>query len=231
MTKYHTNDTSGWWWMSGALIGLGLGAGISCFVISLTSAPSLITLVPASISAVVAIAACVVAYRSSRTSVRSLEVAQRSVASKVVVDLFAEHRSLPLREARGFLYHRLDGYNPNQGLRQLPSDDRAAVESLAFFYDNLGLLVKLGYVDPEPVIGYLGGSARWAWERLAPYIDTERSFRSKHPDPGRWQMYFEEFANQVPSSPSIDATHTALGHAKTGDRVQHGDEIVPEDDA
>ena len=116
-----------------------------------------------------------------------------------LVDLFREHRSEHLAQARAFVCgdkwpqaEQLAG-----GLEALPHDRRQPVRDLMWFYDNLGALVSHGIVDLEPIAGYLGGSVRLCWDRLAPLIEAERSRREAFPDPSRWQEYFENLDRLV----------------------------------
>src|SRR5579875_2508274 len=82
---------------------------------------------------------------------RTLTLTRHSNAMPVLIDLFREHRSKRLADARQFVYFDLSKYEPSAGLEGLPEDKRAIVRDLAWFYDNLGALVAHGIVDIAPV--------------------------------------------------------------------------------
>ena len=109
----------------------------------------------------------------------------------VLIDLFREHRSPQLAEARQFVFSELPNYDLSRGLDGLPEDRKAYVRDLAWFYDNLGTLVAHGVIDIAPVSGYLGQSVLVYWERMQALIHAERKKRQDSHDPERWQIYFE----------------------------------------
>lgn len=74
------------------------------------------------------------------------------MSTKVLIDMFNEHRSEHLASARTAGHTRLKECDPKQVLAGLLDD----IRDLAWFYDNLGRLVHHGVVDIEPVSGYLG---------------------------------------------------------------------------
>ncbi|MGI5398397.1 hypothetical protein ACQEVG_02850 [Streptomyces sp. CA-135486] len=61
----------------------------------------------------------------------------------VLVDFFTEHRSDRLADTQDFVYKELSTYDLTQGLAALPEEKRSQVRQLAWFYDNLGALVKV----------------------------------------------------------------------------------------
>ncbi|MDH3052005.1 hypothetical protein QEN42_19405 [Gordonia alkanivorans] len=135
------------------------------------------------------------------TAVLAWRTARHNVSTKVLIDMFNEHRSEHLASARTAVYKRLKECDPKHGIEGLPDDIRTGIRDLAWFYDNLGLLVHHGVVDIEPVSGYLGGSVQNCWKRLEPFIAAERAGRSESPDPERWQVYFELLDAEVRRTP------------------------------
>lgn len=135
------------------------------------------------------------------TSIAAWRTARHNVSTKVLVDMFNEHRSDRLADARTAIHKRLGTCDPAQGIAGLPDDIRGGIRDLAWFYDNLGVLVHHGVVDIRPVSGYLGGSVTYCWGKLEPFIDAERVKRSTSPDPQRWQVYFEMLAAEVTNMP------------------------------
>ncbi|OBA98272.1 hypothetical protein A5666_22785 [Mycolicibacterium fortuitum] len=125
-------------------------------------------------------------------SVFSYQAARHNVSTKVLVDMFKEHRSAEFAETRRFVHRQIDPvtHPHNQGFGAF-GDMESRVRDLAWFYDNLGVLVHHGTVSVGPVSGYLGGSVSDMWNKLEPYIQAERSSRSASVNPERWQIYFE----------------------------------------
>lgn len=144
-----------------------------------------------------AIAALIVSIASAFTALASalyvrqqVQVARHANSLPVIVDLFGQHRQERLTLAREIIgKNRLNG-DPSFGFDQLPPE----ILELAWFYDNLGVLVAHDVVALEPIAGYLGGNVITAWDRLEPYIETERTRRAGSSDPRRWQEYFENLA-------------------------------------
>src|SRR5690242_15577140 len=116
-----------------------------------------------------ALAALIISIVAAATSIllgwRALTLSRHSNTMPVLIDLFREHRSPQLAEARQFVFSELPNYDLSRGLDGLPEDRKAYVRDLAWFYDNLGTLVAHGVIDIAPVSGYLGQSVLVYWER------------------------------------------------------------------
>ncbi|MFC9931952.1 hypothetical protein [Streptomyces sp. NPDC127190] len=141
---------------------------------------------------------------SGAVSLRQLRLTEHANTLPVLVDLFREHRSVRLAQARQFVHQELPACDLSAGLAGLPEDGRDLVRELAWYYDNLGALVAHGVVDIEPVSGYLGGSVIAVWERVEPLVAVERAKRAQNalPDPNRWQEYFENLYHLVRDMPA-----------------------------
>lgn len=122
---------------------------------------------------------------------RALTLDRHSNSMPVLIEMFREHRSKQLADAREFIYYNLADYDPSQGLSVLPEEKQNLVRDLAWFYDNLGALVAHGVIDVSPVSGYLGQSVLLYWEKIQPLVEAERKKRNESYDPQRWQIYFE----------------------------------------
>jgi hypothetical protein len=123
----------------------------------------------------------------------------------VLVDLFAEHRSKRLAQARTYVDQELQQHDLTRGLAGLPERERALIRDLAWYYDNLGVLVAHGHIDVEPVSGYLGAAAASVWQHMEPLIRAERSLRARSSDPDRWQVYFENLVRLIEECPPAEA--------------------------
>lgn len=130
-----------------------------------------------------------------------LRTARQSNALHVLVDLFAEHRSDRLAEARTFVHEELHNHDVTNGLAGIPKPQRELVRHLAWYYDNLGVLVTHGHIDVEPVSGYMGSAIIAVWREMEPLIVAERGLRSTSTDPRRWQLYFENLVRLIEECP------------------------------
>lgn len=144
---------------------------------------------------------------SGAVSWRQLRLSQHANALPVAVDLFREHRSVRLAQARTFVHEELPSCDLSRGLAGLPAEGRDLMRELAWYYDNLGALVTHGLVGIEPVSGYLGGSVISVWEHMEPLVTAERARRAHNalPDPNRWQEYFENLYRLVLETPAEQA--------------------------
>ncbi|MFC9555986.1 hypothetical protein ACFTWF_34780 [Rhodococcus sp. NPDC056960] len=130
----------------------------------------------------------------------TLHLTRQSTSTRVLIDLFTEHRSDRLAQARRYVNEVLPTYSVGpQGLDQLPENDRLLVRDLCWFYDNLGVLVHYEVVDVVPIAGYLGGSVKDVWIKVKPWVEAERAKRlaAGSADAGRWQEYFEILYDKV----------------------------------
>ena len=125
-------------------------------------------------------------------ALRQFRLGRETNTLPVLVDLFREHRGPRLAEARAVVRQlQEDQVDLKGGLSSLPRHEREMVRELAWFYDNVGVLVAHKVVLADPIIGYLGGSVVAVWETLEPLIAEERRARSGLPDALPWQEYFE----------------------------------------
>ncbi|WP_196942741.1 DUF4760 domain-containing protein [Streptomyces sclerotialus] len=141
---------------------------------------------------------------SGAVSWRQIRLSEHANMLPVVVDLFREHRTVRLGQARTFVHEELPSCDLSLGLAGLPQEGRDLVRELGWYYDNLGALVAHGVVDVEPVSGYLGGSVISVWEHMEPLVAVERAKRAQNglPDPNRWQEYFENLYHLVREAPA-----------------------------
>lgn len=152
----------------------------------------------------VSILALLVSIGSVAAAVRQLKLARDTNSMPVLIEMFREHRSAYLADAREYVRTSLSGRDLSHGLASIPKARRQKqVRDLLWFYDNIGVMVVHEIVDIEIVSGYLGGSALAIWKELRPMIEAERQRRrdAGDPDPERWQDYFERLTVAIASSP------------------------------
>ncbi|MGW1746912.1 DUF4760 domain-containing protein [Streptomyces sp. NPDC002092] len=140
---------------------------------------------------------------SGAASYSQLRLAKHANTLPVLVELFREHRSDYLAEARRFVHQELPDRDVSEGLDSLSREEAKKARDLAWFYDNLGALVAHGIVDIEPVSGYLGGSVISTWESMRPLIVAHRTRRmaAGRDDGIQWQGYYENLYHLVRLNP------------------------------
>ncbi|MCQ9135836.1 MULTISPECIES: hypothetical protein [Streptomyces] len=140
---------------------------------------------------------------SGATSYRQLKLAGHANTLPVLVELFREHRSDHLAQARWFVHQQLPGRDVSAGLHSLTPEERKLVRDLAWFYDNLGALVAHEIVDIGPVSGYLGGSVISTWECMEPLVTAHRARRAEagRDEGAAWQGYYENLYHLVRKNP------------------------------
>ena len=111
-------------------------------------------------------------------------------ALPLVVDMFQEYRSPPFIHAREMVMVELHRYSPDLGFSSLPDDIRGAVQTVSYFFDNVGVIVLYGLVDPRLVSAFAGGAVIRTWDTLEPFIDGE----GKRRQIGSFQVNFRNLA-------------------------------------
>lgn len=144
---------------------------------------------------------------SGTISLRALRISRHQNETRILIELFTEHRSPHLAAARVYVHEQLRQFNPAEGLEAIPADKRDMVRDLAWFYDNLGVLVHHDVVDLAPISGYLGGSVLDVWPKMRPFVLAEREKRriAGTTDPTRWQAYFEMLHDRISKLPPEQA--------------------------
>lgn len=128
------------------------------------------------ITALVASASALVV--SVVTSERQRRVATQANAFPLVVEVFREYRSDRFLEARRSLLDDLPGHDPARGFHGLPTELRHHVQTLSYFFDNLGVMVASGLVQPRLVAAFAGEAVERTWEQVLPFVEGERALRN-----------------------------------------------------
>ncbi|WP_305784128.1 DUF4760 domain-containing protein [Symbioplanes lichenis] len=162
------------------------------------------------------VVAALALFVSAGVAWRQLNYMRHGTMLPVALDMFAEFRTPEFRGYMRYLTEDLQREHPpgDEGILSLPDDVRAQVVPAVSYFNNLGLLVAQGVVDPAIVRGFMNHSVLRAWDRAAPYIRVERARRN---DPG-YNQYFEHLAavclrpakppklDKVPAGWSYDVT-------------------------
>ena len=101
---------------------------------------------------------------------------QMAVADK----LFAELNSDENIEARRWVFQNLPD-DPEEGIRSLPPEGRAAVKRVLNSLDHVAFLTQADWIPEEVVMPWMNPMVVKAWVKLGPYVDYE-SHRRQEPD-------------------------------------------------
>jgi hypothetical protein len=125
------------------------------------------------VAAAAVLGAGFVAYRelSELACSRQMEVVDR---------LFEEMNSHENIEARRWVFQNLPD-DPEEGIRSLPPEGRAAVKRVLNSLDRVAFLTQPGWIPEEMVMPWMNPMIVKAWIKLGPYVDYE-SRRRHEPD-------------------------------------------------
>lgn len=125
------------------------------------------------VAAAAVLGAGFVAYRelTEIASSRHMEVADR---------LFEELNSTESINARRWVFHNLPD-NPEEGIRSLTPEGRAAVKDVLNSLDRIAFLTQGDWVPVEMVMPWMNPMIVKIWRKLGPYVEYE-SRRRNEPD-------------------------------------------------
>ena len=123
------------------------------------------------VAAAAVLSAGFVAYRelAESASSRHMEVADR---------LFNELNSLENIEARRWIFQNLSD-DPEEGLRAMPSEGRAAVKQVLNSLDRVAFLTQSGWITDDVIMPWMHPMIAKSWEKLEPYVNYERQRRNE----------------------------------------------------
>jgi hypothetical protein len=156
-----------------------------------------------SLSDVLSVAALVVACGAAGYARRQAKAADKANRIPVLLDFLREYRSL--LDARRYVYRSLK-HGPENGVRELPSEDADAVEQVIHYLDHLGFAVHNEVITAEDLRGYMGGSVVGMWDELREYIEEERKQRTREGD-NQYAGHFERLARRLREPADSDTTH------------------------
>lgn len=109
-----------------------------------------------------------------------LNEAARGRYLNVADRLFDELNSPENIDARRRVFTNLPE-NPQEGLRMISSEDRAAVKRVLNSLDHVAFLTQAGWIPDELVMPWMNPMVVKSWEKLGPYVAYE-SQRRNEPD-------------------------------------------------
>jgi hypothetical protein len=131
-------------------------------------------------------------------ALRQLRLMQHANRLPVVIDLFREFRSEEFQAAERYVRESLAvEHGPSHGLSRLPEHIRRRVTTVAYFYQNLGYLFRLGILDEEVLRLTFDYRVVMAWRALEPYVRAERGFREEEAGFTEFLASFERMAKRI----------------------------------
>lgn len=122
-------------------------------------------------------------------------------AIPVIIDMFREWRTEKIGVIASFTVIKKFSQEEIDNCEKITFDQIPDIEKryhavrVSHYFDNLGLLVYSGVLEPKHVISFVGSSAYKSWNILKTYIAAERELRKKRKnDDPHYQRHFEYFA-------------------------------------
>ncbi len=149
-------------------------------------------------SSVFNVIAVVVAFGALAVSlifaIRQTRIMLRANQLPVFIDLIREFRSESFQQARYYVLHRLGSENSSEkGMSGLPDEARLAAATVMSFFSVFGYLVVAKIISEQSAIATLGFPANELWEKLQPFIMTERKIQ----DDNSLSCYFEDLVWRI----------------------------------
>jgi len=130
-----------------------------------------------------------------------LRAAKHAALLTILGNMLTRFRSAEFQAARSYLENDFQRDFPPtpSGDYPFPSEAREKVRPCTSFYQDFGLLLTEGAIQPAMVSATFGQSARTAWRILGPYVVAERVRRDGE-DPS-YYAYFEHLVAVVEDWP------------------------------
>ncbi|MDR3635684.1 MAG: rhodanese-like domain-containing protein [Isosphaeraceae bacterium] len=94
---------------------------------------------------------------------------------KITNDLFTTWQSREFMEAQLWLIHQLDAKTWKEFVKGHRGDSgELAFHQVGSFYDRVGTLVRLGFVDENEILATVGGHAIAVWRKIEPLVREAR---------------------------------------------------------
>ncbi|WP_344425076.1 DUF4760 domain-containing protein [Pseudonocardia ailaonensis] len=128
-------------------------------------------------------------------ALRQVRLLERANMFPVAVDMFKEFRSPEFKEKVWTVYQLNE--SGTEDFEELPPKVKSDALAVSHFWDNLAALVATGAAPEKLILAFMGGSALACWEKLWPFIRTERQRRTE----GTYQEFYEDLVVRVRKTP------------------------------
>ncbi|WP_435871134.1 DUF4760 domain-containing protein [Micromonospora wenchangensis] len=151
-------------------------------------------------------------------AVRQLQASRRSDTSSATLALFAEYRTMSMRDSRDKIYRFLGEEESATPLSMLPDEIREDCFRVAYYFDHLGLLIGHRLLPAEPFVAFPGNGCSRLWLKLKPHVEAERQRRGV-----RYYLgYFEMLALLSNRQDAEVINHKLIRQALDGTRWRRG---------
>src|SRR5438270_3638582 len=121
-----------------------------------------------------------------------LKQMDRSRFLQVTSDLFATWQSREFMDAQLWLLHRLQETTWEEFVEKHRGDaGEAAFHRVGSFYDRVGTLVRLGFVDEKEILSTIGAYAIAVWQKIEPLVREARRIENS--------VLFDDFERLLPA--------------------------------
>src|SRR5438270_1916298 len=121
-----------------------------------------------------------------------LKQMDRSRFLQVTSDLFATWQSREFMDAQLWLLHRLQETTWEEFVAKHRGDTgEAAFHRVGSFYDRVGTLVRLGFVDEKEILSTIGAYAIAVWQKIEPLVREARRIENS--------VLFDDFERLLPA--------------------------------
>jgi hypothetical protein len=146
-------------------------------------------------NAITAIASVIsmVAFIATALYVRGeLKALEKDRYLKITNELFSLWESAAFMEAQLWLIHRLEECTWEEFVRTHRADaGEVAFHRVGSFYDRVGTLVRLGFVDEREILSTIGAYAIAVWQKIEPLVREAREIENS--------VLFDDFERLLPA--------------------------------
>jgi len=128
------------------------------------------------ISITIALVAVSVATWQARHTIQN---ARHSRFLPVITEIMTQFRAQEFRESMLRLVETPAGGKYDHGFESLPKDLRDDAYRVCYLFDQVGIMVALGIISEDIVIGLAGTPAMRVWLAMTPAIESERAYRRR----------------------------------------------------
>jgi hypothetical protein len=107
----------------------------------------------------------------------AIQNARHSRFLPVITEIMTQFRSEEFRESMLRLVEAPARGKQGRGFESLPEDVRDDAYRVCYLFDQVGIMVALGIISEDIVIGLAGTPAMRVWLAMKPAIESERAYR------------------------------------------------------
>jgi hypothetical protein len=194
--------------------------------------PTMFWSIITAVATVVSMIAYVVTALYVRAELRQMD---RSRFLQVTNDLYATWQSREFLEAQLWLLHRLEETTWEGFVAKHRGDvGEAAFHRVGSFYDRVGTLVRLRFIDEEQILSTIGAYAIAVWQKLEPLVREARRIENsvlfddfERLLPACYECYVPALGKDARVIPfSIEQPADRISREELQKRLKHGEKVT-----